>query len=77
MHKTTDLANGNITPTDRLIVELVEPDLPELPAVVAINWPPKPTVCPQNDLDQLVATTMRLLANAVIELAALRVWKKL
>jgi hypothetical protein len=72
---TTQLASGQITNTDELVVELVEQL--NLPPLIAIKWPAKATVCTPAQLDAVVATTMRLLANSVVELAAIKVWKKL
>jgi hypothetical protein len=63
-------------PTDQLVIELVEPDN-DLPNAVVIRWPARPTATPPADLDKTVATSMRILANAIIELAAIKVWKKL
>ena len=42
MPDRTTLATGQITATDTLTVELVQPI--ETPAVVLIHWPSKPTV---------------------------------
>jgi hypothetical protein len=71
----TDLSAGNLNGSDRLTVELVEAT--GEPPIIAITWPPKPTVCTPAQFDQVVATAMRLLSAAVIELAALRVRKRL
>jgi hypothetical protein len=70
MPKRTDLSAGNLNGSDRLTVELVEPT--GKPPIIAIIWPPKPTVCTPPQFDQVVATAMRLLSAAVIELAAIR-----
>jgi hypothetical protein len=43
MPKRTDLSVGNLHGSDRLTVELVEPT--GKPPIIAITWPPKPTVC--------------------------------
>jgi hypothetical protein len=75
MHHRTDLSAGNLNGSDRLTVELIQP--PDAPPIVAINWPPKATVCTPAQLDAVVATAMRLLANAVVELAAIRRRRKL
>jgi hypothetical protein len=75
MHDRTDLSSGQINGHDQLAIELIEP--PDLPPFIAIKWPAKATVCTPAQLDAVVAATMRLLSNAVIELAALRVWKKI
>jgi hypothetical protein len=42
MRKVNQLAAGQITAIDTLIIELVEAD--ETPAVVIIRWPSKPTI---------------------------------
>jgi hypothetical protein len=75
MPKRTDLSAGKINGSDRLTVELVEPT--GKPPIIAITWPPKPTVCTPAQFDQVVATAMRLLSAAVVELAALRVHRRL
>jgi hypothetical protein len=54
---------------------LLEP--PGRPAAIHITWPTKASVTTPAQFDSVVATTMRLLSAAVIELAALRVWKRL
>jgi hypothetical protein len=71
----TELAHGKITNNDHLTIELLEP--PDLPAVIRLRWPDKATLCPPTQLDAVVAAAMRILVNAVVELAALRVRKKL
>jgi hypothetical protein len=55
---------------------LVEPGN-DLPNAVVVRWPAKPTIVSPATFDQLVATAMKILANASVELAALKVWKKL
>jgi hypothetical protein len=65
------LINGH----DRLTVELVEP--PDLPAVVLLRWPQKPSVCTPDAYSNVAAAAMQILAAAVTELSALRVRKKL
>jgi hypothetical protein len=70
MPKRTDLSAGNLNGSDRLTVELVEPT--GKPPIIAITWPPKPTVCTPAQFDQVVAAAMRLLSTAVVELAALK-----
>jgi hypothetical protein len=37
--------------------------------VIAIDWPPTPTVCEPAQLDAVVAAAMRILANSVVTLA--------
>jgi hypothetical protein len=73
--KTTQLSTGELN-GQTLTIQLVEPGNDRLPAIV-IKWPEKPTVCPPASFDQLVSSAMRILSNAVVELAAIRLWKKL
>jgi hypothetical protein len=75
MHQNTPLSSGTLngqTPK----IELVEPGN-DLPNAVVVKWPAKPTVASPATFDQVVANTMKILSNAVVELAALRVSKKL
>jgi hypothetical protein len=71
----TDLASGVVNNSDRLTVELLEQS--GKPPIIAITWPAQATVTTPTNFDAVVATTMRILANAVIKLAALRVHKRL
>jgi hypothetical protein len=75
MHNVTPLSSGSLN-GQTLKIELVEPDN-DLPNAVVVKWPAKPTITSPATFDKVVADTMRLLSNAVVELAALRVWKKL
>jgi hypothetical protein len=75
MHQTTPLSSGSLN-GQTLKIELVEPNN-DLPNAVVIKWPQKPTVTSPATFDKVIADTMRILSNAVVELAALRVWKKL
>jgi hypothetical protein len=73
--QTTQLARGKITNNDELTIELLEP--PGRPAAIRITWPGNASITTPAQFDSVVATTMRLLSAAVIELAALRVGKRL
>jgi hypothetical protein len=75
MHQRTDLAAGALNGSDLLSIELIEP--PDSPPIVAINWPAKATVCTPRNYDQAAAAAMRILAAATVELAAIRVRRKL
>ena len=59
-----------------LTIELVEPGN-DLPNAAVIKWPQKPTITSSATFDQAVANAMKVLSNAVVELAAIRVRKKL
>jgi hypothetical protein len=55
---------------------LIEPGN-DSPNAVVIRWPAKPTITSPATFDKVVADAMKVLSNAVVELAALRVWRKL
>ena len=75
MNQTTQLASGLINGHDRLTVELVEP--PDRPAAVLLRWPIKPSVCTPGAYANAAGACIQVLAAAVTELAAMRVWKRL
>jgi hypothetical protein len=75
MSNVTPLSSGSLN-GQTLKIELVEPGN-DLPNAVAIRWPQKPTITSPAAFDKAVADTMKVLSNAVVELAAIRVWKKL
>jgi hypothetical protein len=71
----TPLSSGSLN-GQTLSIELVEPSN-DLPNAVMIRWPQKPTISSPATFDQTVAAAMKVLSNAVVELAAIRVWRKL
>jgi hypothetical protein len=75
MHKRTDLSAGNLNGSDHLKVELIEPT--GKPPFIAINWPTAATITTPAAFDQVAATAMRLLAAASVQLAALRVHRRI
>jgi hypothetical protein len=75
MQKRTRLSAGNLN-GQTLKIELVEPSN-DLPNAVVVQWPQKPTITSPATFDQAVAAAMKVLSNAVVELAAIRVRKKL
>jgi hypothetical protein len=75
MSNITPLSSGSLN-GQTLTIELVEPGN-DLPNAVVVKSPVKPTITSPAAFDKLVADTMRVLSNAVVELAAVRVWKKL
>jgi hypothetical protein len=75
MSNVTPLSSGSLN-GQTLTIELVEPDN-DLPKAVVIKWPVKPTVASPATFDKAVADTMKILSNAVVELAAIRVQKRL
>jgi hypothetical protein len=66
----TDLAAGPINGSDRLTIELVEP--PDMPAFVAINWPPQSSVIDPKRFRDSAATVVRLFSEAHIKLASIK-----
>jgi hypothetical protein len=75
MSQTTPLSSGSLN-GQTLKIELVEPGK-DLPNAVVIKWPQKPTITSPATFDQAVAAAMKVLSNAVVELAALRVRRRL
>ena len=74
-HQTTPLSSGSLN-GQTLKIELVVPGN-DLPNAVVVRWPQKPTTTSPASFDKVVADAMKVLSNAVVELAAIRVWKKL
>ena len=70
MSQVTVLAEGQITPSDAIIVELVEAD--ETPAVIIVRWPAKPTVFHPRRFPAGADAAARIFASAVVALAQLR-----
>ena len=68
-HPTTPLASGQFN-HDHLSVELVEP--PDMPAVVRIAWPAKPTECTPANYPAIAATITKIIAESATALAR---WK--
>ena len=75
MSNVTPLSSGSLN-GQTLTIELVEPDN-DLPNAVVVKWPAKPTITSPATFDKVVADAMKVLSNAVVELAAIRVWKRL
>jgi hypothetical protein len=64
------LAVGEITQSDRLVVELIK--RPDTPDAILIKWPLRPTVTNPGKLTATVAAIVRVLGAAQIEMAARR-----
>lgn len=75
MSNVTPLSSGSFN-GQTLTIEPVEPGN-DLPNAVVVKWPPKPTIASPAAFDKVVADAMKVLSNAVVELAAIRVWKRL
>jgi hypothetical protein len=71
----TTLASASITPSDAIVVELVEAD--ETPAVVIVKWPAKPTVIHPRRFPDTAALIAKLFAEAHTKLAAIKAGRKL
>ena len=68
MSKLTELASGQITKSDRIIVVLVEPE--GMPSSVIIHWPDAPSVVNPNAraVAATAAAVVRVLAAAQTKL---------
>jgi hypothetical protein len=75
MSNVTPLSSGHLN-GQTLKIELVEPGN-DLPNAVVVKWPQKSTITSPATFDKVVADAMKVLSNAVVELAAIRVWKRL
>jgi hypothetical protein len=75
MSNVTPLSSGSLN-GQTLKIELVEPGK-GAPPVIIVKWPEKPSTCPPGSFDQLVASAMKVLSNSVVELAAIRVHRRL
>jgi hypothetical protein len=64
------LAEGDITRTDHLVIELV--DTGDTPQMILVRWPDHPTVVQPRRYTDAAVKAMRLLARASIELTRLR-----
>ena len=69
MSNITPLASS-VVDHDRVTVELVEPD--DMPAMVKITWPHKPSLVDPNAFPDVAAAVAQLFARAHIVLAALK-----
>jgi hypothetical protein len=77
VHDATQLAFGQITPTDALVVQLIRADMAAIartvsPAVVRIVWPTQPTVVDPRTYADAASTAMKVLAGASVELSSIR-----
>ena len=68
--QTTELASGAITVTDSLTIELVKPS--DMPTTVVIRWPAQPSIVASSRFPATANAAMRIMAQAVTRLAALR-----
>ena len=75
MSKVTTLAEGQLSATDTLTIELVEAN--ETPAVVIIRWPAKATVLHPRRFAATADAAARVFATAVVKLAQIRRERKL
>jgi hypothetical protein len=64
------LAEGDITQTDHLVIELV--DTGDTPQVILVRWPDHPTVVQPRRYADTASAVMRLLARANVELTRIR-----
>ena len=69
-HADRLLAVGEISQSDRLVVELIQ--RPDTPDAILIKWPQRPTVTNPRKLTATIAAIVRILGAAQIEMAARR-----
>jgi hypothetical protein len=70
MSQITELASGQLTPTDAISVILSQPD--DMPSSVIVHWPIKPTVIDPKSFGDSASIVVKLFADAHIALAGLR-----
>ena len=75
MSKRTELASGTVHNSDRLQVELIQPD--SMPAVVIIVWPAAATITTPARYLEVASTAMRLLAEASTTLSRIKASRRL
>src|SRR4029453_5606093 len=73
MGKTATLAGGQISPTNKLLVDLGEPE--ELPASILITWPQAPSVVDPHRFGATANASARLYAKAITTLALIRAYE--
>jgi hypothetical protein len=73
--QTTQLAAGKITNADTLTIELIEP--PDMPPFIRLKWPAKASITTPDAYANVAAACMQVLSAAVVELAAIRTWRRL
>lgn len=73
--KSIILTSGQITPTDSIKVELVQPD--SMPAAVKVTWPLQATVADPRRFPDVAATVAKLFATAATALAAINAGRRI
>jgi hypothetical protein len=73
-HRSTELASGEVNGAE-FKIELIE--APGVPPQVLTRWPQPLTVTTPTSFNQMASSAMRILSNAVVTLAAIRVERKL
>ena len=77
MNNVTQLAFGQLTPTDQLVVQLVKPRTPAVErrlhrTVVRVVWPTQPTIVDARAFQETAAVVAKLFAGAATELSRIR-----
>ena len=75
MSKITELASGQITTTESVVVELVEAD--QTPAVVIVPWPFKPSVMHPHRFPSAADPAARVFTAGVGRLAHIKSERRL
>jgi hypothetical protein len=70
MSNITELARGQLTAADVLVIELA--DVSETPPAVLLRWPPQPSVVDPIRFPAVANAVMAVLAAAVARLSAIR-----
>jgi hypothetical protein len=58
-------------------VEKLHTQPPDTPVAILLRWPTKPSITTPDGYGNALAAAMQVLAAAVVELAAIRAWRKL
>lgn len=75
MSKVTTLADGQITGSASILIELVEAE--ETPAVIIVRWPSKPTVIHPHRFPSAADVCARTFAAAAVRLAQIKKERRL
>ncbi len=70
MSQVTELASGQLTAVDAIVIELVQAN--KTPAAVIIRWPAKPSVLHPHRFPAVAEIAARTFAAAVVKLAQIR-----
>ena len=75
MHHRTDLAAGQVTNHDRILIELIQPL--DSPAFIAITWPLKASISTVDAFPAVAARAAQLFGKAATALASIKARRRL